>query len=97
VRGEHRERALDPFWRAPDAAKGGTGPGLSLVRKPAEVGGGTAALRHCGTAAPRHCGTAAPRHRGTAAPRPAAGGRRPAADGTGMDAVVTLPAEPIMV
>jgi signal transduction histidine kinase len=59
---EHRERALDPFWRAPDAAKGGTGLGLSLVRKLAEVSGGNATLR-------------------------------PAADGTGIDAVVTFPAE----
>jgi signal transduction histidine kinase len=63
---EHRERALDPFWRAPDAAKGGTGLGLSLVRKLAEVSGGNATLQ-------------------------------PAADGTGIDAVVTLPTEPAAV
>jgi signal transduction histidine kinase len=42
---EQRECALEPFWRAPDAAKGGTGLGLSLVRKLAEAAGGTATLR----------------------------------------------------
>jgi signal transduction histidine kinase len=42
---EQRKRALDPFWRAPDAAKGGTGLGLSLVRKLAEAAGGEAWLR----------------------------------------------------
>jgi signal transduction histidine kinase len=42
---EQRTRALDPFWRAPDAAKGGTGLGLSLVHKLAQSGGGTAELR----------------------------------------------------
>lgn len=42
---EQRQRALDPFWRAPDAARGGTGLGLSLVRKLAEASGGDAALR----------------------------------------------------
>ncbi|MEV6598599.1 HAMP domain-containing sensor histidine kinase [Actinoplanes sp. NPDC051346] len=57
---EQRKRALDPFWRAPDAAKDGTGLGLSLVRKLAAAGGGDVALR--------------------------------AADGTGIDAVVTFPA-----
>ncbi|OJF12805.1 sensor histidine kinase [Couchioplanes caeruleus] len=41
---EQRERALDPFWRAPDAPKDGTGLGLSLVRKLATAGGGTAVL-----------------------------------------------------
>jgi signal transduction histidine kinase len=42
---DQRTRALDPFWRAADAAKDGTGLGLSLVHKLAEVGGGTAELR----------------------------------------------------
>jgi signal transduction histidine kinase len=42
---EQCTRALDPFWRAPDAAKGGTGLGLSLVSKLAQAGGGTAQLR----------------------------------------------------
>lgn len=53
-------KALDPFWRAPGAAKGGTGLGLALVRRLAELSGGHAVLR----------------------PAP----------GTGVDAVVTLPA-----
>jgi signal transduction histidine kinase len=42
---EQRARALDPFWRAPGMANDGTGLGLSLVRKLAEVSGGRAALR----------------------------------------------------
>ncbi|PRY30736.1 sensor histidine kinase [Pseudosporangium ferrugineum] len=57
---EHRLRALDPFWRAPGAAKGGTGLGLSLVHKLAGAGGGDVELR--------------------------------AAEGGGVDAVVTFPA-----
>jgi signal transduction histidine kinase len=42
---EQREQALEPFWRAPDAAKGGTGLGLSVVRKLAEASGGEVSLR----------------------------------------------------
>ena len=42
---EECARALDPFWRAPGMANDGTGLGLSLVRKLAEVSGGRAALR----------------------------------------------------
>jgi signal transduction histidine kinase len=38
-------RALDPFWRAPGMAKDGTGLGLSLVRKLADVSGGQVTLR----------------------------------------------------
>ncbi|HET6533132.1 MAG TPA: HAMP domain-containing sensor histidine kinase [Actinoplanes sp.] len=43
-------RAMDPFWRAPGAANDGTGLGLSLVRKLAEVSGGRAMLRPGDTA-----------------------------------------------
>jgi signal transduction histidine kinase len=42
---EQREHALEPFWRAPDAAKGGTGLGLSVVQKLAQAGGGEVTLR----------------------------------------------------
>ncbi|QKV91224.1 HAMP domain-containing histidine kinase [Streptomyces sp. NA02950] len=45
---EQRRRAFDRFWRAPDAPKGGTGLGLSLVQRLAHVSGGEATL----TAAP---------------------------------------------
>jgi signal transduction histidine kinase len=39
-----RGEALEPFWRAPGAANGGTGLGLALVRKLAEASGGQAQL-----------------------------------------------------
>jgi signal transduction histidine kinase len=42
---QQRARALDPFWRAPGMAKDGTGLGLALVRKLAEVSGGHATLK----------------------------------------------------
>ncbi|MEU8821682.1 HAMP domain-containing sensor histidine kinase [Actinoplanes sp. NPDC048796] len=37
---DQREKALEPFWRAPGAPRGGTGLGLALVSKLARAGGG---------------------------------------------------------
>lgn len=39
-----RERAMEAFWRAPGAPRGGTGLGLALVRRLAEAAGGSASL-----------------------------------------------------
>ncbi|MEV7866216.1 HAMP domain-containing sensor histidine kinase [Streptomyces sp. NPDC088124] len=41
---EQRRRAFDRFWRAPDAPKGGTGLGLSLVQRLTLASGGEAQL-----------------------------------------------------
>ncbi|MBU2667863.1 HAMP domain-containing histidine kinase [Actinoplanes bogorensis] len=41
---EQRTAALEPFWRAPGSAPGGTGLGLALVRKLAVAGGGSVRL-----------------------------------------------------
>ncbi|MCX4821277.1 HAMP domain-containing histidine kinase [Streptomyces sp. NBC_01142] len=41
---EQRGRAFDRFWRAPDAAKGGTGLGLALVQRLTLASGGEALL-----------------------------------------------------
>jgi len=42
---EQCERALDRFWRAPDAAPDGTGLGLAIASRLAEASGGRVALR----------------------------------------------------
>ncbi|KPI20507.1 integral membrane sensor signal transduction histidine kinase [Actinobacteria bacterium OK074] len=42
---EQCRRAFDRFWRAPDAPKGGTGLGLSLVQRLAHASGGEVFLR----------------------------------------------------
>ncbi|XVU28385.1 sensor histidine kinase [Actinoplanes sp. CA-054009] len=41
---DQREKALEPFWRAPGAPRGGTGLGLALVTKLAESSGGNVRL-----------------------------------------------------
>ncbi|MBL7254220.1 sensor histidine kinase [Paractinoplanes lichenicola] len=41
---DQREKALEPFWRAPGAPRGGTGLGLALVVKLARAGGGDVRL-----------------------------------------------------
>ncbi|GID59300.1 sensor histidine kinase [Actinoplanes couchii] len=41
---DQRELALQPFWRAPEAPRGGTGLGLALAAKLAEAGGGALRL-----------------------------------------------------
>jgi signal transduction histidine kinase len=42
---EQRQRAFEPFWRAPGAPKGGTGLGLALVRQLTEACAGHVELR----------------------------------------------------
>ena len=42
---EQCERALDRFWRAPDAAPDGTGLGLAIASRLAEASGGRVSLR----------------------------------------------------
>ncbi|GIU88702.1 MAG: two-component sensor histidine kinase [Acidimicrobiia bacterium] len=42
---EHRRRAFDRFWRAPDAPPGGSGLGLAIVARLVAASGGTVELR----------------------------------------------------
>ena len=42
---EQCDRALDRFWRAPDAVAGGTGLGLAIASRLAEASGGRVSLR----------------------------------------------------
>ncbi|MCO8273750.1 HAMP domain-containing histidine kinase [Actinoplanes sp. TRM 88003] len=41
---DQREKALEPFWRAPGAPRGGTGLGLALVARLVQAGGGQVRL-----------------------------------------------------
>ena len=43
---EHLARAFDRFWRAPDAAHGGSGIGLAVAHHLAELSGGSVELRN---------------------------------------------------
>lgn len=43
---EHLPRAFDRFWRAPDAAHGGSGIGLAVVQHLATLGGASVELRN---------------------------------------------------
>ena len=43
---EHLARAFDRFWRAPDAAHGGSGIGLAVAHHLAELSGGNVELRN---------------------------------------------------
>ncbi|MEV7084872.1 HAMP domain-containing sensor histidine kinase [Streptomyces sp. NPDC093085] len=64
---EQRRRAFDRFWRAPDAPKGGTGLGLSLVQRLTLASGGEAVLLEApggGLEAVIRLQTLTPRHPG---------------------------------